>query len=352
MIYRTTKTTMKQVAEHAGVSTATVARFIHKRGYISAEAEQKVMEAIQATGYQLNAIAQSLRQQHTNTIAHILESAVPNPFFIHVSLGAKAMAHEHHYHMLEYNVQHDPVIEQKAVEAFISRRVDAILFTTPINADNVHLAQTSGIPVVQVEKPCLAGTDAVLVDNYSGVRAAMDHLLALGHRRIAFSGVDPASPLKKKDYSIRERYGGYVDALVENGIDRCPEWVTFGESYSSEDTVSVGCGWDSANHLLALDTPPTAIFAAGDNIAAGVMQAIHAHGLRVPDDISVIGFDDTYSPYLAPPLTTVRMPMQELGREAIRMVLQRISQVDALPPQTVTLKTQLVVRQSTAPPRS
>ncbi|MBZ0287627.1 MAG: substrate-binding domain-containing protein, partial [Anaerolineae bacterium] len=305
-----------------------------------------------ATGYQLNVIAQSLRQQHTNTIAHILESAAPNPFFIHVSLGAKAMAHEHLYHMLEYNVQHDPLIEQKAVETFISRRVDAILFTTPLNADNVLLAQTSGIPVVQVEKPCIAGTDAVLVDNYSGVRAAIDHLLALGHRRIAFSGVDPANRRDMAGYSDRERFGGYADALADYGLDLVPEWVAFGESYSSEDTISVGCGWDSAHRLLTLDNPPTDIFAAGDNIAAGVMQAIHAHGLRVPDDISVIGFDDTYSPYLAPPLTTVRMPMHDMGREAIRMVLQRISQGDALPPQTRTLKTELLVRQSTAAPKS
>ena len=341
---------MKQVAAKAGVSTATVARFIHKNGYISYDAEQRVKSAIQSTGYQINTIAQSLRRQRSYTIAHVLESAMPNPFFIHVSLGAKMEAHDSDYQVIEYNVQHDPAIEKKAVEMFISRRVDAILFTTPLDADNVLLAQSSGIPIVQVEKPCIDNTDTILIDNYVGAQSAMQYLIQLGHQRIAYIGVDPT--LEQAHYSDRERFSAYADTLDANDIALEQDFIAYGEIYSTTDIVSVGTGAESTYRLLDQSEPPTAIFAAGDNIAAGVMQAIYERGFRVPDDISVIGFDDTYSPYLAPPLTTVKMPMQAMGREGVRLALENIHHgSESRSSQTVTLKTELVIRQSTAEPK-
>ena len=341
---------MKQVAAKAGVSTATVARYIHKNGYISHDAEQRVRSAIQSTGYQINTIAQSLRRQRTCTIAHILESAMPNPFFIHVALGAKTEAHDKDYQIIEYNVQHDPAIEKKAVEMFISRRVDAILFTTPLDPDNVSLAQSSGIPIVQIEKPCIDNTDSILIDNYVGAQSAMRHLIELGHRRIAYIGVDPTT--EQAHYSDRERFGAYADTLQANHIPLDSDLIAYGEIYSSTDIVSVGIGAESTDRFLDRPEIPTAIFAAGDNLAAGVMQSIHKHGLRVPEDISVIGFDDTYSPYLAPPLTTVKMPMQMMGREGVRLALEHIHhESESRSPQIVTLKTELVIRQSTAEPK-
>lgn len=345
---------MKEVAAKAGVSTATVARYIHQNGYISVDAEKRVKAAIAETGYQLNIIAQSLRQQRTHTIAHILESATPNPFFMHVSVGAKAMADENDYHILEYNVQHNPVLERKAVEMFISRRVDAIMFTTPIDENNVALAKSSNIPVVQIEKPFTNNTDAILVDNYTGARAAIQHLIDLGHQRIAYIGIEPNPTDNKTQYSDLERFAGYRETLADSGYFIDDKFMAFGDGYSFTEMLSVGSGFELADRLLSLESPPTAIFAAGDNFAAGVMQAIYKHGLRVPYDISVIGFDDTYSAYLAPPLTTVKMPMQAMGREGVRLAIEQIEHQHnghgTRSPQTCKLKTELIIRESTAPP--
>lgn len=349
MEFKTTKTTMKQVAESAGVSTATVARVIHKNGYVSDEARDKVLEAIRATGYQLNTIAQSLRQQKTYTIAHILESTAPNPFYVHVSLGARAMAQHHNYHVLDYNVQHDPISEKKAVETFISRRVDAILFTTALNPENVQLAIEAGIPVVQVEKPRIERVDTVIVDNYTGAQKAVQHLIDLGHRHIAYIGFDPSKEPSLAGYTDRERFAAYSDTLLANGIPVEEKLIGFGEIYSAVDTVSVGNGREIAHHLLTLAEPPTAIFLSSDNAAAGAMQAIYELGLKVPDDVSVIGFDDTYASYLSPPLTAVKMPMIELGETAVKIALERINMDSSIKkePIIVKLKTDLIVREST-----
>lgn len=348
MSFKTTKTTMKQVAEHAGVSTATVARVLHNKGYVSEDSRVKVLEAIKDTGYQLNTIAQSLRQQKTHTIAHILESTAPNPFYVHVSLGARAMAQHHNYHVLDYNVQHDAIREKSAVEAFISRRVDAIIFTTPIDKTNVQLAIDAGIPTIQVERPRLAGADSILVDNYCGSMQAMEHLIELGHYRIGYVGSEPNTDPSIAGYPDRERYQAYVDTLEKHNIPILENLVAFGEIYAQDQTVSVGMGRQLAKNLIEQVNSPTAIFVSSDNAACGVMQAIYELGLRVPDDISIISFDDTYSSYLSPALTTVRMPMVELGENAVKIALERIeSEVEQPTTKVITLKTELVMREST-----
>jgi len=341
---------MKQVAEYAGVSTATVARVLHNNGYVSDEAREKVEMVIRNTGYQLNTVAQSLRQQRTYTIAHILESTTPNPFFVHVSLGARQMAKHHNYHVLDYNVQHDSQFERQAVETFISRRVDAILFTTALDPQNVQLAIDSGIPVIQVEKPRVKHVDTIFVDNYCGVTQAIEHLIALGHQRIAFIGVEPGTIPGMAGYTDQERYSAYVDTLQTHKIELNNDYVAFGDIYLESDIASVGSGKELAHRLLGLPNPPSAIFVASDNAASGVMQAIYEHRLRVPDDISVIGFDDTYAPYLSPPLTTVKMPMIALGESAVEVAIQRIESSDESQnnkPISITLSTELIVRQST-----
>ncbi len=348
MTFKTTKTTMKQVAELASVSTATVARVLHENGYVSDYAREKVLEAISATGYQLNTVAQSLRQQKTHTIAHILESTAPNPFYVHVALGARAMAQQYNYHVLDYNVQHDPQFEKAAVESFISRRVCAIIFTTPIDEENVQLALDAGIPTVQVERPRLAEVDSILVDNYFGSVQAIEHLIEYGHHHIAYLGSYPDTDPSIAGYPDRERYQAYVDTLNKKDLPVLDQFVAFGEIYSQDQTVSVGRGRELTLGLLNQPVPPTAIFISSDNAACGAMQAIYESGLRVPDDISVVSYDDTYASYLSPALTTVRMPMMELGEQAVRVALERIEENETMEPtKIITLKTELIIRNST-----
>lgn len=342
------KATLKDVAELAGVSTATVARVIHSNGYVAAETRRLVEAALAETDYQLNAIAQGLRTQRTLTLGHILQSIAPNPFFAAVALGVEQEAATHGCSVLLYDTHGDVDRERVGVETLIRRRVDAMLFTTAVAEASVTLALRAGIPVVQVERPSRLPTPIVTVDNYVGAVAAVEHLIGLGHRQIAFIGDDPDGNLNFAPLSReveRERLVGYLDTMRRHGLPVDDRLVHLGLSYSRE------AGHAATRRLLACDTRPTAIFATCDLLAAGVLQALYEAHLSVPGDVSVIGFDDTYAAYAAPPLTTVAQPMVEMGKSAAILALDALNPA-ALDgqPATVRLMSKLVVRESTGPP--
>lgn len=339
------KPTLKDVAHEAHVSTATVARVLHGRGFVSKEARKQVDEAIQKTGYRLNFLAQSLRQQRTKTIGHLLTSISPNPFFAGVELGVENEAIQNGYSVLIWNVFEDPKREALGVETFVQRQVDAIIFTTPIDPKNVETALSAQIPVIQVERPTKVQSHKVLVDNYAGAVSAAEHLIQLGHKHIGYIGGDPQNYLT--DISVDEqRFSGYRDTLIRNNLPLSEDYFATGKYYSVED------GYQAMEKFLK-EEKVTAVIASCDILAAGALQAIYKHNLRVPQDISVVGFDDTYAPYLTPPLTTVRQPMFEIGQIAARIA------IESQPGNSVTqltefriehLSTYLVVRSSTSSP--
>jgi len=340
------KPTLKDVASEAQVSTATVARVLHGRGFVSKESRRQVEDAIKKTGYRLNILAQSLRQQHTKTIGHLLTSISPNPFFAGVELGVENEAIRRGYSVLIWNVFEDAKRETLGVETFIQRQVDAIIFTTPIEPENVKTALSAQIPVVQVERPTRVQSHAVLVDNYAGAVSAVDHLVALGHQRIGYIGGDPRN--YHTNSSIDEqRLNGYRDALRKYGITPSDGWYASGKYYSLED------GYQIMEKFLQRGEV-TAVMTACDILAAGALQAVYDRQLRVPEDISLVGFDDTYAPYLSPPLTTVRQPMFEIGQMAARIAIEALDVKPGLPPagfRVESLSTQLAVRSSTTQPR-
>lgn len=340
------KPTLKDVAHEAGVSTATVARVLHGRGFVSKESRKRVEAAIDKTGYRLNVLAQSLRQQRTKTIGHLLTSISPNPFFAGVELGVENEAIQNGYSVLIWNIFEDPQRETLGVETFIQRQVDAIIFTTPIEPKNVEMALSAQIPVIQVERPTEVPSHKVLVDNYTGAASATEHLIQLGHQRIGFIGGDPRH--YRTDLSVdRQRLSGYRDTLRKNHITPSKNWYASGKYYSIED------GYQVMERFLK-DGEVTAVIAACDILAAGALQAIYRHNLRVPEDISVVGFDDTYAPYLTPPLTTVRQPMFEIGQMAARIAIEDLNSASKQPSgdyRIERLSTELSVRYSTCAPK-
>jgi DNA-binding LacI/PurR family transcriptional regulator len=345
------KATLKDVAALAGVSTATVARVIHDNGYVSEESKQRVRKALKSTHYSLNTIAQSLRQQRTNVIGHILQSTVPNPFFMQVALGVESYAREYGFNVLTYNVQNNPDIEQEAVKTFVARRVDAILFTVPVSAKNVQTAQDAGVPVVQIERPKTTEANRVMVDNYTGAVQAMEYLITLGHQRIAFIGESWQNDNPLHHYVEVERLSAYRDTLMRYGIAVQEELIALGQYYKLDNGGSMGDGGQLMEKILRIQPHPTAILAGSDITASGILQTVYRHGLRVPHDISIIGFDDTLATFLAPPLTTVSLPMREMGRKAVEIVINQMNSGD----NTIhvpKLSTQLIIRESTAIPSS
>jgi DNA-binding LacI/PurR family transcriptional regulator len=355
-----TTATLKAVAQRAGVSTATVARVLHGKGSVAPATRRSVEAAIAESGYRLNVVAQGLRTRRTLVLGHILQTMSLNPFFAGVAVGAGQEAARHGCGMLVYDTLEDAAQERIGVEMLIGRRVDAILFTTPTDQKNVALAVEAGIEVVQVERVGRTPTHIVTVDNHVGAYVATEHLISLGHRRIAFLGVDPKAPKEQKGAPAadltqlraveRERLGGYLDALHTHGVSIPSDLISLGiTAYSTERGQACTRQWLG----LPAAERPTAIFATCDILAAGVLQALYELGLNVPRDVSVVGFDDTYAHYLTPPLTTVAQPIIELGEAAARLAIQALQgEEDRRHPLVERLATRLVVRASTgaAPP--
>jgi DNA-binding LacI/PurR family transcriptional regulator len=346
-----TVATLKDVAHLAGVSTATVARVVHGNGYVADETRRLVEAAIAETGYQLNVVAQGLRKRRTLVLGHVLMAIDTNPFFAGVAKGVEEEAARHGCGVITVTAHNDPAVEQAAVQTLVRRRVDAILFTTARHEASVELARAANIPIVQVERAGMLGTHEVTVDNYRGAVDAIEHLVHLGHRRIACLGVNPdvadQRPFAVRRQTVeRERLSGYCDALRNNGLAVRDVLVDLdGDYFDLNHARAVTRRW------LSLEESPTAIFATCDFIAAGVLQELYAAGMRVPCDMSLVGFDDTLAQQLSPPLTTVAQPMLEIGRVAATIAIEESwitpGQTPAPSLRKERLNTRLVIREST-----
>jgi LacI family transcriptional regulator len=353
------RATLKDVAELAGVSTATIARVLHSNGYVADETRLAVEAAIETTGYQLNAVAQGLRKNRTFTLGHVLQRIAPNPFFAGVALGAQEEADRRGCGVVVVNTQGSSERERVGVETLIRRRVDAIIFTTWTDQANVMRAVAAGIPVVQVERFAEIETHRVTVDNHVGAKEAVIHLLDLGHRQIGFIGVSPdpvahpnadiAVPRKHRRIE-RERLCGYQEALIDRGVPVDDELIDLDGTYYSIDHARQVVGrWLE----MPASRRPTAIFATCDMLAAGVLQELYARRIRVPEGLSLIGFDNTYATYLAPPLTTVEQPTHDMGCAAARLALATLQHDDGADHALAeNLATRLIVRASTGPVRA
>lgn len=345
--------TLRDVAARAGVSTSTVARVVHRNGYVAEETRERVEAAMREGGFRLNAVASGLKRRRTTTIGTLLHETSPNPFFAEVALGIEHGASEHGYNVLVYNARGSAEHERAGVDALLSQQVEAIVFAKPVDARNVELAHSAGVAVVEVEKPLFWGGGAVLVDNYVGATAAMDHLLQLGHQQIGFIGEPshaPAADGRPADRVVNERLAAHRDALAGHGLAFEDSLVVLGEYHTDAGWPSLRTGYDYMTKLLEQHPAVTAVVAASDLLAAGALQALYERRVSVPDEASIIGFDDTFANHLAPPLTTVRQPMFEMGARAAGLAMQ-LAGAQRRRKREIWLRTELVVRASTASPR-
>jgi DNA-binding LacI/PurR family transcriptional regulator len=320
---------LKDVARRAGVSTATVSRVLHSNGYTSAVTRERVEEALRESGYRLNAIAQGLRRRQTITLGIILQGGLSNPFYVEVAMGAEHAAAEQGFNVLLFNARGDAKRERESVETLLSRRVDGIVFTTALRAENVRLALDAGVSAVEVERRVCKDAPAVLVDNYEGGNVAMRHLVDLGHRRIGYIGEPLGSDASRRsvaaDTVIRRRFDAYRDSLLGADIPYDERTVVAGP-YPREQGGwgSIETGATHMRRLLEQSPDITAVFAVSDILAAGALQTLYASGIRVPQQMSVVGFDDTFARYMSPPLTAVVQPMFEMGFKAASLAIRQL----------------------------
>jgi LacI family transcriptional regulator len=327
--------TIHDVAKRAGVSPVTVSRVINKAGNVSAATREKVELAIEELGYVPSVMARSLRSKRTRTLALIV-SDITNPFWTTVARGVEDTARSRDYSVFLYNTDENSLKQQRSLDVVVAQQVDGVIIA-PYDSDAQNLAQLRqrNIPTVIIDRRIEGwDVDSVRGDSLSGAKALVQHLIGLGHKCIAMiSG--PA-----KTSTAEDRVAGYCMALAEAGIPLDTRLIRRGEYR----TLS---GEELTLRLLDEGLNPTAIFAANQFIALGVIDAVEKRGLRIPQDIVLVCFDDLPDvSRLFPFLTVVVQPAYDMGVHAAQLLLSRLDSEVSLQPRHVVLPTRLIVRHS------
>ena len=326
--------TIRDVAKHAGVSVATVSRVINNMGGVSEEMGRRVRKSIQALGFEPDFLAQSWRTRVTRTIAAVVsDNTSPHHGILLREAGAVALAHD--YSLILCITYFDPEIENRYLRMLRLRRVDGVLLNNMGDCrEHVRKFTEAGVPVVLLNRPlCDDGplVDAVVVDSYRGAFDLVDHLIRVGHRRIAM-----VYDQRLHEYHRSERLRGYREALCAHGLA------------FNQDLVH--CGNIQSGHVIGdclRATPrPTALFAAGYGTGLAAMIELRASGLRIPEDMAFAMYDDVrWGAFMDPPLTLMQNPADQVGQVAMALLFARLAD-RSRPPQEVRLQPTLVVRRS------
>jgi LacI family transcriptional regulator len=318
--------TIREVAEKAGVSVATISRVLNGKGPVRESTSRRVLETAQALRYSPHGVARSLSMRRANTIGLLLPD-LHGEFFSEVIRGIDTEARRSGYHLLVSGFHSDQG-EMKSVLAAMRGRVDGLIVMSPDRDADTLLGQLPlGVPTVLLNSVGEAAR-TITIDNYGGAVAMVEHLRSLGHRRIAFI----CGPEGNADAG--ERLRGYRDAAGDTAHGEVP------------GDFSEAAGFAAARELIASDPRPSAIFAANDAMAIGALSALREAGVAVPLEIALAGFDDIpIARYITPPLTTVNVEIAELGRRAFEHLEQRLND-PMQDPETEVLPTTLVIRAS------
>lgn len=331
---------LKDVAIKAGVSIATVSRVLNDAKNVNPKTRLKVQKAIKALNFQPSRVARRLRAQagQSKLIGFVIPD-IQNPFYVDVIRGVEDTASKMGYAIIMSNFSQDAAKEKLYLDIMRSESVDGLIVAPAHEHDRevISLIET-GLPVVCVDRVLAdIDVDVVVVDNRQGAREAIELLVKLGHRRIAYLSGPQEIP------TYRERQAGYEDALHNHNIIVDKSLIKIGDSTHQSGKILT-------EEFLKMSNRPTALFTGNNLITLGALEVLHDHKLRLPDDMSIIGFDDMYwSSSLNPSLTAVSQPGYEIGRRAADMLFQRIAD-PGRPTIKVTLKAKLMQRRSCAVP--
>lgn len=344
--------TIKDVAKRAGVSVATASRVLSDSSYpVRPALQQKVREAAEALEYSPNAFAQALRNDICKDIALIIPN-LSNPFYLQAVLGAGEALEQDSYSIRFCNTMHDPERERRFIRQLYDRQVRGVILSSVAqdNAEFVNKYIRKGMKFVLLDQ-LLTGVAAPSIeyDSRAGARMATEHLLALGHKKIAFA----TTPLVR--FTRKEIHAGYCKALNAAGIT--PEeallYVRSMDKSGRGSDYELNIGRLIADEMIKDRCPATAVVCINDMIAIGLIQALTQNGIRVPEDVSVVGFDDIpLAGAYIPSLTTVHYPAQEMGRLAAIMLQDALRSEEGAMSVSMRLSPQLVVRGSSAKPRN
>lgn len=327
---------LKLVAEKAGVSIATVSRVINHSPSVNPQTRIKVEKVIKDLKYSPNRVAKRLRNRNASSnLLGVLIPDIQNPFYVDVLRGIEDIAYNNKYALIMCNFSQDEMKEKMYIDILQSESIDGLIAAPTHEHDQkvVNIVK-GGLPLVCVDRGLLdVDVDVVKVDNHKGAYSAVEHLAKKNYKRIAFISGIPKLP------SSREREQGYRDALKDNNLLISEELIKHGDSRHES-------GVKLCAELLDLPEPPDAVFTGNNLITLGALETIHKKGLKIPQEIAVMGFDDMYwSISLNPPLSAVRQPAYEIGKCAAEQLIQRINNPDR-PTSNMILKTELMLRSS------
>lgn len=336
------RVSIKDIAKVAGVSYSTVSRALHDSPLISQEMREQIQKIAGSMGYTPNALAQSLQSKQTNSVGLVI-TTISDPFFADVVNGVEEEAKKAGISVFLATTKNDPDEEIGIIETFSRRRVDGVIVASSrIDAGYASRLEQIRIPVVMVNAEAEEDSNLIYsasVDDFDGARQAVSHLIDLGHRRIAYLGVS------NRNVSNKHRMEGYIDTLLKESIEIGPDWIIINQDTSPGDLArDFKIGQELCEQVLKTDV--TAIFCYCDTIAAGVMDTCRRNGISVPQQMSIVGFDDNFiCEILSPPLTTIHQPKMEIGKLAMQMILNSLAGEDVT---DTLLNPHIVIRESTS----
>lgn len=333
-------TTIVEVAEKAGVSIATASRALSGRGYASPAVKERVRQAARQLNYRLNASARSLKVKRTNTIGLVITD-ITNPFYSYLADGVIDAAKENGYHVVLCATNEDPELERDYLKVLMEQRVDGIIAVPTGNNQRLWrevVDMDTHLVLVDREIQGVPQCDTILVDNVKGSWLATDYLIRLGHQRIGLI-CGPTNTTTGKD-----RARGYYDALTAAGLPVDPDLVQ-GNSFIRDS------GTSAMQALLSLVNIPTAIFATNNVLGEAAIFAIRERGLRMPDDISLVMFDDVpWAVLIQPRVTVINQPTHNMGYMSFRILEQRLKEDEGghigKTPVKVVMQPELIERES------
>ncbi|ADD29262.1 LacI family DNA-binding transcriptional regulator [Meiothermus ruber] len=330
---------LDDVAKLAQVSPATVSRALSRPEMVAEATRKRILQAAQELGYQPNQLARSLRQRSSQTLGLIITDIL-NPFHATLAKGVQDAAEKHNYTVFLFNTDEDPEKERRALNVLRGHQPRGLLIVpSPQAKENLKLV--TKLPIVELDRTSgTPGIRTVMVDNVGGARKAVQHLIDLGHRRIGMI-------VGRLDISTAvERLQGYREALQAAGIPYDETLVRLGNHREAD-------GRAAAQALLSMppDKRPTALFVGNNEMTVGAVLALREMGIRIPQELSVVGFDDSrWAATIEPALTVVAQPTYELGFLACETLLSSLSRGQDTLPTSIRLDTSFILRESTAPP--
>lgn len=335
--------TIKDIAKRAGVSHSTVSRALRMNNLVSDETARQIRQVAQEMGYRPSAVARSLKTKRTQVLG-VIVSSISDPFFSEILNGIEVSAQARGYSLFIAASQHDPIKERQIVQTMMEQRTDGVIIcSSSFSPEHGRQLLSYGFPVVVVNHQGSEGFNySIYHDDVDGSSQITQHLISLGHKRIAYLGNSQSGK------TTQDRLQGFLDAMEKADLEVPESYI----HHVAGGEPSLGA--ESVEYFARLTPGPTAIVCFNDMLAIGVLKGCQLAGLRVPEDLSVTGFDNiTFSAFTSPSLTTIDQPKFSIGQEAAQLLLDLLQAVDGTIPDTPNVKVlqgKLLVRESTGIP--